>query len=547
MRKHKITRKLVLYFTSVLLLFSLVVGIFFLTLFSNYTIQIYRADLEKRAVVIANALSIYFQNADADAADNTATAQPGTINGTTQRGGGKGMAGGLSGNGNGGSDASGKGMAGSVNRFTGGRGPGEYDGYRGYLRFINDVAMSDVWVVDREAHTIIVGGGNRDINYAQLPEEAVAIVEEIFQGKIAYGGGFSKILQSSSLTVGAPVYDENKTVIAAVLLHGYIKGVDDSVRSGIGILAVSLALAMVLGIILALLLARHFIKPLQKMEETTERLAAGDYSAQTGIRQDDEIGSLAGHIDVLAGRLDDASKESRQLEEMRRDFITNISHELRTPVTVMRSSLEALSDGVVSDQDKVEEYHRQMLSESIHLERMVNDLLELSRLQNTHYSIEKAPVNLTEILEDAVRSVRQIAREKNVAVQFDKEVQSYVLDGDYGRLRQMFMIILDNAVKFSPENRTVNVTMKQENEQGIISITDEGKGILPEDREHIFERFYKAAGEENKKGTGLGLAIAKQIAQRHNAQIGVMSEPGVRTEFMIAFQKEVPSDTTPEK
>ncbi len=533
MRKHKITRKLILYFTSVLLLFSLVVGMFFLTLFSKYTLQVHRMELEKRAVVIADALSLYFQNADADMENAASASYEGTSNPASHGSGyGKGAKG------------SGKAADGGVNRFTGGKGTGQYDGYRGYIRFINDVAMDDVWVVDRDAQTIIVGSGKQEINYSQLPEGAVEIVEDVFEGNVAYGEGFSDVLQSPSLTVGAPVYDENKTVIAAVLLHGYVDGADDATRSGMGILIASLVLAMMLGIVLSVILARHFIRPLQTMERITKELADGDYSAKTGIRQKDEIGSLAQHIDLLAERLDDASKEREKMEEMRRAFIANISHELRTPVTVMRGSLEALSDGVV-EQDKLDEYYRQMLSESIHLERMVNDLLELSRLQNTDYHIEKTPINLVETVEDAVRSMRQIAREKNVAVQLHKELQSYILNGDYARLRQMFMIILDNAVKFSAENATVEVVIKQEENHTMVAISDCGSGILPEEMEHIFERFYKSSDGKNQKGTGLGLAIARQIAQRHGAQIDVESEPNVKTEFRIIFYEEALADITP--
>ncbi len=534
MRKHKITKKLVLYFTSVLLLFSLVVGIFFLALFSDYSVRIYRQDLERRAVVIADALSVYFQNADTEQS-SVLSATPNFAGGGAQYGGGKAQGGNV----NGGANGAGQEISGGVNRFTGKKGNGEYDGYRGYLRFINAVAMNDVWVVNKEAQTILVGNGEQEIIYGQLPQEAVGMVEEIFSGKIAYGDGFNKIVPDSSLTVGAPVYDEKKVVIAAVLLHGHAEGIDSPVRSGIGILALSLALAMVLGVLLALLLARHFIKPLQKMEETTEKLAAGDYTAKTGINQDDEVGSLAGHIDVLADRLYEASKESAHLEQMRRAFIANISHELRTPVTVMRSSLEALSDGVVGSQDKVEEYHRQMLSESIHLERMVNDLLELSRLQNADYRIEKTAINLVDVLEDAVRAVRQIAEKKAVLVKLEKKADSFVIEGDYARLRQMFLIILDNAVKFSPENKTVDVVIDREARGMVVAVSDYGKGIVPEEMEHIFERFYKTTDEKNNKGTGLGLAIAKQIAQRHDADIEVTSEPEHFTEFKIIFHEEI--------
>ncbi|MPN49112.1 Signal transduction histidine-protein kinase BaeS [bioreactor metagenome] len=122
-----------------------------------------------------------------------------------------------------------------------------------------------------------------------------------------------------------------------------------------------------------------FTKPLNRMKQTALLLAKGDYTAKTDIHQKDEIGELALNLDVLSDRLDAETRESEKLHQLRRDFVANISHELRTPVTVLRGSLEALCEEVVSDPEQVKNYHRQMLKESIYLQRLVNDLLDLSR------------------------------------------------------------------------------------------------------------------------------------------------------------------------
>lgn len=124
------------------------------------------------------------------------------------------------------------------------------------------------------------------------------------------------------------------------------------------------------------------------MKKIAERLAERDYSARTNIKQNDEIGELARTLDILAERLELADAESQKLEKLRREFIANISHELRTPVTVIRGSLEALRDGVVTEKADVEEFHEQMYKESLFLQRLINDLLDLSRLQNTDFPIE---------------------------------------------------------------------------------------------------------------------------------------------------------------
>ena len=251
------------------------------------------------------------------------------------------------------------------------------------------------------------------------------------------------------------------------------------------------------------------------MKSVAMQLAEGNYQAKCNIKQKDEVGELANVMDLLAGRLDEASKESLKLEQMRKDFVSNISHVLRTPVTVIRGSLEALCDKIITDPKQIDEYHLQMLNEAKFLQRLVGDLLDLSRLQNPDFAIEKQELNLNDVISDVVRSARLIAKNKNININIDLKNTNLKNTGDYGRLRQMFLIILDNAIKFSFENNKVDVLAKNDT----IIIRDYGKGINEKDLPHIFDRFYKTHGEHNKVGTGLGLAIAKQIAERHNIEL----------------------------
>ncbi len=257
------------------------------------------------------------------------------------------------------------------------------------------------------------------------------------------------------------------------------------------------------------------------MKNTALQLSNGDYTAKSGVNQNDEIGELANTIDLLAMRLDRASKESEKLEKLRRDFVANISHELKTPITVIRGSLEALYDKVVADPKKIEEYQIQMLKEAKFLERLVGDLLDLSKLQNTDFIIDKTDVNINDVMMDVIRSGYQLAKKKNIRIDSSLPNEFISIQGDYGRLRQMFLILMDNAIKFSFQDGVVEIKVTKDE----VSIRDHGPGIDEGHLPYIFDRFYKTQGEENKSGTGLGLAIAKQIGERHSIKLTAQNHP----------------------
>jgi signal transduction histidine kinase len=189
---------------------------------------------------------------------------------------------------------------------------------------------------------------------------------------------------------------------------------------------------------------------------------------------------------------------------------------------------------VVQEEEKVHQYYDRMLSECKTMERLVGDLLLLSKMQNPDFAIDSEPINLNQVFEDIIRSAGTIAEKKRIQIEVIKEEPVNMILGDYDRLRQMFMVILDNAIKFSEENKTVHIKIEKA-DKIIVSIKDEGVGIDPSDINNIFEKFYKSNLRQNASGTGLGLAIAKQIALKHDGTIGVDSAPGMGSEFIFTF------------
>lgn len=488
--KNKIALRLMRSFLVSFLVFSLVMGGVFIMLFRSSTMNSKKAELESRAKSIAAILS--------------------TMHSETGSGGGAKGSG------------SGSGMGAT----------GAQMGYGVFMRYLNEISGTNVWFVDQNLELLSAKNGIRQYNYSDLPANAEKVVEAVFKGSTTFSEDFSSLMEAPTLTVGTPVRS-GSAITGAVLLHSPVQGVTEITEHGVKILLLSLFAALILSVLLSFGLAYNFTRPLRKMRATAALLASGNYEAKTDVRQNDEIGELAEAIDTMSLKLLDARNESEKLENLRREFVANISHELKTPVTVLRGSLEALCDGVVSEPGQVSNYHKQMLSETMYLQRLITDLLDLSRLQNTDFKIESAEMNLCELLSDVLRSAEGLASKKGIKLSSESDGQICPVRGDYGRLRQMLLIVLDNAVKFSPVGSEITVKL----ESGILSVSDKGPGIPDGELPYIFDRFYKTVSEENKSGSGLGLAIAKQIAERHSIAITAENNSAGGAKFSFDFSK----------
>ena len=252
------------------------------------------------------------------------------------------------------------------------------------MRLIEDIAMAEVWYVDAKTGEITQGrfNSNTPSSYLKLPPNAENVIDVALKGKINTSENFSQFLTNRSITIAAPIFDpiNKSSITGVVLLHSPISDLSEAQTMGIYTIIFSIIIALILAIISSIILSLSFSKPLNKIKSTALLLSDGDYTAKTKVNQSDEIGELAKTIDELSERLFISSKESERFEKMRNDFITNISHELRTPITVIRGSIEAICDGIITDETMVNEFHQQILSDSIHLQNLVNDLIDLNKL-----------------------------------------------------------------------------------------------------------------------------------------------------------------------
>lgn len=476
--KNKIAKRLTKYFAWAMLLFALLVGMLFSLMFARHTADVTKRDLCAHAESIAETIAHFTEGCE--------------------------------------------------------QGECKGGGFKAYMRYIGDVAMSELYLLDARGEIVLLG--EMEMPKMPLGQQALEMAVRVFESNEVISSGFSlNPFQPEEMIVCAPVPDGQGGVRYALAMRMKVNSIAHTLTDAFYMLTACLLIAMTIAMIVSRCLSRRFVTPLHKMMDAAMRMAQGDYSAKTHVAQQDEIGVLAAHIDELADKLDEAQRERSRFDQMRQDFFSDISHELRTPIAVIKGNMELLREGMMEDTAQKKKCYEHLCTDVDHLQRLVGDMLELSRLQNTQFHIEMETINLADVLLDSVRAMRRRAEEKKIAIRMDM-MQPFAVMGDYGRLRQLMIILLDNAVKFSPEGAAVHVEIRQEKETCEVTVADHGCGIEPDAIKHIFDRYFHRPSDLNRSGTGLGLPIAREIALRHGLEISCRSTPGEGARFRVAFQ-----------
>ncbi|MCD7824372.1 MAG: HAMP domain-containing histidine kinase [Clostridiaceae bacterium] len=419
--------------------------------------------------------------------------------------------------------------------------PSLFQRYQTYIDEIEQTEKTDVWIVSNEdaSHSLSEVFVNAEADEDVLQKETYEILTTAFHNEIAFYSDYDRVYGMTTLSVAVPITDkETGEVIGAVMMVSMVDRQTMGIDEGKQLITFSVFLALVIAVVISMLFTRSLSKPLEKVGKNIAKMANGDYSGIEVKRKHSQIGIIEKSLDHLSGELRKTSEEHEKLEQARRDFFANVSHELRTPITVLRGYTESLTDGVIEEKSQVQELHYRMLQECQDMERLVDDLFVLSKMQNPDFQIEMEPVSLIQIFSDVLRGGRMLGKEKGLLIEADfPEDDPCMIMGDYGRLRQMFFVIVDNAVKFSKEQGKIEIRIQKQTNRYHISIRDYGVGIAPEQLPFIFEKFYTSKMRQNQKGTGLGLMIAKQIALRHGGEIQVESTEGEGTVFFFSFEE----------
>jgi two-component system, OmpR family, sensor kinase len=287
---------------------------------------------------------------------------------------------------------------------------------------------------------------------------------------------------------------------------------------------IGVAAALVLGF----LLSRSVAAPLRNMARAARSVARGNYRQRVPATGPREVRDLAANFNRM-------TEEVQRSQQTLRDFLANISHELKTPLTSIRGFSEAMLDGTIDDPDGIERSARIISDESNRVLRLVQELLDLSRIESGQVSMQQEDVNLNELFEHVSEVFALRSEDGDVRLEVALNGSSHIR-GDFDRLEQVLNNLLDNAFRHTPPGGSVRVASR-DLQPGIlqVTVTDTGSGIPSQDVPHLFERFYRANGARNKKGYGLGLAISREIVRAHGGEIWATSEPDRGTTFVFTL------------
>jgi two-component system, NtrC family, sensor kinase len=326
--------------------------------------------------------------------------------------------------------------------------------------------------------------------------------------------------------------------------------------------ALLLVAFLLLAIATGVLLARRLVRPIESIQAAAASIGSGGLNQTIEIPSNDELGALAEEFNRMAARLRESysnleqkvqertrelakalgalDEKSRELESASRhksEFLANMSHELRTPLNAIIGFSQVLREQLFGEvNEKQKEYLDDIVSSGNHLLALINDILDLSKVEAGQIELEVAPFSLREALERGVVMVRERATMDGVQVELATAPGVDIVTGDERRIRQVIFNLLSNAVKFTPPGGVVDVTASQVNGEVRVSVADTGPGIAADDHERIFEEFRQTdAGVEQGEGTGLGLALSRRLVELHGGRIWVDSELGRGSTFVFAL------------
>lgn len=335
--------------------------------------------------------------------------------------------------------------------------------------------------------------------------------------------------------LGGLYEDRHYTAAVTIVKEDYVLGYvfvsapanvfAQTIRSNLRIYLYSVMGALLLSLAFVWMMTERFVRPLRQMAAASHSFAQGDFSARVKVRGKDEVAQLGEALNNMAISLS-------SVEMMRRSFIANVSHELKTPMTTIAGFIDGILDGTIPP-EKQDQYMKIVSDEVKRLSRLVRSMLDLSRIDSGEIKMNTVKMDLTEIVGSVLVASEQRIEQKGLTITGLEDCERQEIVGDYDLMNQVLYNLLDNAIKFTDDGGNIHIRLYREQGRVYVSIRNSGEGIPPEEMPRIFERFYKSDRSRglDKNGVGLGLYIVNTVVRLHGGEISVCSKQGEYTEF----------------
>ncbi|MGL5329181.1 MAG: sensor histidine kinase [Peptostreptococcaceae bacterium] len=384
----------------------------------------------------------------------------------------------------------------------------------------------------------------KNLEYKNLDQEDIDKALEPYKISVLNGNTISGIVKVNDINgdimiAGQPLKNKNNEITGAIFAIKFANEYNGVLIGLNTVLSFSMIFILISIITPFYLMTKKIIIKLGNMTDVVLKMSEGDFSVRFQEEKNDPIGQLPRALNELAIRLEKSESQSKLLEQTRRDYVANVTHELKTPVTSIRAMAEILKDGSLVDKVDKDKYYSMILRESARLESLIKDMLELSRLQSGKESLEKSKVRLNEALLQIIDEFKIISEDLDIdliiEVDFEKLPKVYT---NINRIAQVLVILLDNAFKYTADNGSVTLKITNNKEFVKVSVCDTGIGVEEEDIPFIFDRFYKADKSHSSEGTGIGLSIAWEIMKNLDEKIYYESSEKYQSIFNFTIHYE---------
>lgn len=394
--------------------------------------------------------------------------------------------------------------------------------YEQQLSAVSVYLDGDIYVLDTEGRILVSSAGYS--TEEPLPDFNIL---DFSNGNYTVDN-FYGIYEEDALCVYAPIIKNYATrgYVMICIPMEHVTGLSSDLLDGAYLTLLILFLFSLLILIMVLLFIH---RPMKKMIKAAKQYHSGDYSHPAMIKQNDEFGYMAATFNYMAHEL-------ATLEDDQRKFVSNISHDFRSPLTSIKGYAQAMADGTIPV-DMQEKYLNIIIFETERLEKLTQSLLELNKYGSKGYFLDVTSFDLNNCIKMTVQTFEQISKEKQISFHLILTGDTLYVRADLGRIQQVLQNLIDNAIKFSHNDSSIYIETTVRGDKVFISIKDHGIGIPKNSINKIWERFYKTdlSRGKDKKGTGLGLAIVKEIISAHQENINVISTEGVGTEFIFTL------------